>query len=46
MSRRPLLKDASGAEMVEFVVSLPLIIVTVVGVFDFGSAFVVRQKLT
>ena len=32
--------------MVEFVVSLPLIIVTVVGVFDFGSAFVVRQKLS
>ena len=44
--RLALLKDASGAEMVEFVVSLPLIIVTVVGVFDFGSAFVVRQKLS
>jgi len=40
------LGDASGAEMVEFVVSLPLIIVTVVGVFDFGSAFVVRQRVT
>jgi len=45
-ARLSLLKDASGAEMVEFVVSLPLIIVTVVGVFDFGSAFVVRQKLS
>ena len=25
--------------------SLPLLIVTVVGVFDFGSAFIVRQKV-
>ncbi len=39
------IKESSGAEMVEFVVSLPLIIVTVVGVFDFGSAFVVRQRV-
>ena len=40
------IKESSGAEMVEFVVSLPLIIVTVVGVFDFGSAFVVRQRVS
>jgi len=39
------LRDPSGAEIVEFVVSLPLLIVTVVGVFDFGSAFIVRQKV-
>ena len=44
--RLGLLKDTRGAEMVEFVVSLPLIIVTVVGVFDFGSAFEVRHKLS
>lgn len=40
------LTDASGAEIVEFAVSLPLLIVAVVGIFDFGSAFVVRQKLS
>lgn len=40
------LQDTSGAEIVEFVVSLPLLMVAVVGIFDFGSAFVVRQKLS
>lgn len=35
-----------GAEIVEFVVSLPLVMVTVVGIFDFGTAFVVRQKIS
>lgn len=39
------LSGTGGAEIVEFVVSLPLLIVTVVGVFDFGSAFIVRQKV-
>ncbi|HUJ94963.1 MAG TPA: TadE family protein, partial [Terriglobales bacterium] len=37
---------SDGAEIVEFVVSLPLIMVTVVGIFDFGTAFVVRQKIS
>jgi TadE-like protein len=40
------LGGTSGAEIVEFVVSLPLLMVAVVGIFDFGSAFVVRQKLS
>lgn len=40
------LAGSDGAEIVEFVVSLPLIMVTVVGIFDFGSAFIVRQKLS
>lgn len=35
-----------GAEIVEFVVSLPLLMVAVVGIFDFGSAFIVRQKVS
>jgi len=40
------LRDTSGAEIVEFVVSLPLLMVAVVGIFDFGSAFIVRQKVS
>lgn len=34
-----------GATMVEFAVSLPLLIVLVVGIFDFGSAFNFKQEL-
>ena len=40
------LAGSDGAEIVEFVVSLPLIMVTVVGIFDFGTAFIVRQKIS
>jgi len=40
------LTGTDGAEIVEFVVSLPLIVVTVVGIFDFGTAFIVRQKIS
>ncbi len=34
-----------GAEILEFAISLPLLIVVAVGVFDFGSAFTVKQKV-
>jgi Flp pilus assembly protein TadG len=34
-----------GAEILEFAISLPLLLVVAVGVFDFGSAFTVKQKL-
>jgi Flp pilus assembly protein TadG len=34
-----------GAEILEFAISLPLLLVVTVGVFDFGSAFTVKQKL-
>jgi Flp pilus assembly protein TadG len=34
-----------GAEILEFAVSLPLLLVVAVGVFDFGSAFAVKQKV-
>lgn len=34
-----------GAEILEFAVSLPLLLVVAVGVFDFGSAFTVKQKV-
>ena len=34
-----------GAEILEFAISLPLLLVVAVGVFDFGSAFTVKQKV-
>lgn len=40
------LRDDRGAEIVEFAVSLPLLIVFVVGIFDFSSAFTMKQRLT
>jgi Flp pilus assembly protein TadG len=40
-----LLKDNRGSQIVEFAVALPLLIVFIVGIFDFGNAFDVKQKL-
>ena len=40
------LADDRGAQIVEFAVALPLLIVFVVGIFDFSSAFTLKQKLT
>lgn len=40
-----LFADIAASQMVEFVVCLPLLIVVVVGIFDFGEAFNVKQKL-
>jgi hypothetical protein len=37
---------ADGAAVVEFAVALPLLIVLVVGIFDFGGAFNVKQELS
>jgi Flp pilus assembly protein TadG len=39
------LRDAEGIALVEFAVALPLLLVLVVGTFDFGGAFNLRQKL-
>ncbi len=39
------LRGNEGAEILEFAVSLPLLIVVAVGVFDFGTAFTVKQKV-
>lgn len=39
------LRRDEGAEILEFAISLPLLIVVAVGVFDFGSAFTVKQKV-
>jgi Flp pilus assembly protein TadG len=43
--RAALLADASGSQLLEFAVALPLLVVFVVGIFDFGEAFNVKQKL-
>jgi len=40
-----ILAENEGAEILEFAISLPLLIVVAVGVFDFGSAFTVKQKV-
>jgi len=40
-----LLGEGRGSQLVEFAISLPLLVVLVVGIFDFGSAFTVKQKL-
>jgi hypothetical protein len=39
------LRGDEGAEILEFALSLPLLLVVSVGVFDFGSAFAVKQKV-
>jgi Flp pilus assembly protein TadG len=35
-----------GSQLVEFAVTLPLLVVFVVGIFDFSGAFTLKQKLT
>jgi Flp pilus assembly protein TadG len=42
---KALLSGASGSQLLEFAVALPLLVVVVVGIFDFGSAFNVKQKI-
>jgi Flp pilus assembly protein TadG len=41
-----LVRDTRGAQLVEFAVALPLLVVFVVGIFDFSGAFTLKQKLT
>jgi len=38
--------DESAAQIVEFAVSLPLLMLFVVGIFDFSNAVALKQKLT
>jgi TadE-like protein len=40
------LADTSGSQILEFAVALPLLVVFVVGIFDFGEAFNTKQKLS
>lgn len=43
--RQSHLSDESASQIVEFAVSLPLLVVFVVGIFDFSGAFTLKQKL-
>jgi Flp pilus assembly protein TadG len=39
------LRDARASQIVEFAVALPLLVVFLVGIFDFGNAFSVKHKV-
>ena len=43
---RFLSRDSTGSQIVEFAVALPLLLVMVVGILDFGNAFNLKQRLT
>jgi Flp pilus assembly protein TadG len=43
--RISVLADSEGSQILEFAVTLPLLMVFVVGIFDFGGAFNLKQKL-
>ena len=43
---RRLFSDDHASQIVELAVSLPLLLVFVVGIFDFSGAFTLKQKLT
>ncbi|HUA16938.1 MAG TPA: TadE/TadG family type IV pilus assembly protein [Verrucomicrobiae bacterium] len=43
---RRIAREDRAAQLVEFAVALPLLVVFVVGIFDFSSAFTLKQKLT
>jgi Flp pilus assembly protein TadG len=44
-SRRSPLREADAAALIEFALSLPLLVVLVVGIFDFGGVFNLKQEL-
>ncbi|HXR15070.1 MAG TPA: TadE/TadG family type IV pilus assembly protein [Terriglobales bacterium] len=44
-SHRRLLRDTNAAALIEFAVALPLLVVLVIGIFDFGGAFNLKQEL-
>jgi len=41
-----LIVPAEGSQIAEFAISLPLLMVLIVGIFDFGSAFTVKLKVS
>jgi len=43
--RLRLLRQTDAAALIEFAVALPLLVVLVVGIFDFGGAFNLKQEL-
>ena len=42
---RSLLNDAQGSAILEFAITLPLLVVFVVGIYDFSGAFNQKQKI-
>jgi Flp pilus assembly protein TadG len=42
----PRWREERAAQLVEFAVALPLLVLFVVGIFDFSNAFTLKQKLT
>ena len=44
--RTRLVHDERAAQIVEFAVALPLLVMFVVGIFDFSTAFTFKQRLT
>lgn len=45
-TRRPERSPDAGAQLVEFALALPILLLIVIGVWNFGSAFTLKQKLT
>lgn len=41
---RSAVSDSTGSQIAEFAVSLPLLLIMVVGIFDFGNAYNIKQK--
>ncbi len=39
-------RETTGSQIAEFAVALPLLLVMVVGIFDFGNAYNIKQKVT
>src|SRR5262249_61499902 len=38
--------DTAGSQIAEFAVALPVLLIMVVGIFDFGNAYNIKQKVT
>jgi Flp pilus assembly protein TadG len=38
--------ETTGSQIAEFAVALPLLLIMVVGIFDFGNAYNIKQKVT
>src|SRR6266567_3074987 len=45
MRYRGTFRDDQGSQIMEFAISVPLLVVLVVGIYDFAQAFNVKQKL-
>ena len=39
-------REPNGSQIAEFAVALPLLLIMVVGIFDFGNAYNIKQKVT